>query len=450
MDKFELNQLSLLGDLIAELQLCFIDDDAYSRTPSAREWRTASRIAHRLKLLICELRGYATACRQYEIVSIRERLHVASGNKGGDAEPNEPNNQKENPDVGTSGENVRSVEFTEKEIQQMPKQFKTKYRINKKIVSCRYHHCGGNSYTYELRYRAEGYNISASGKTIERAKARFLKKLNDAQSDEGEFTVPKTFSAFAMYYFENFRQRKVTPKTYRCDLQRLKLHILPYFKETALTCIRPLQCQRLIEHFESIGQTKTAQELYGLLSVIFKAAIAHRLIDFNPLSLVLNVKHESEHGEALSKAEEETLLAALEGTPYQSAFALALFTGLRPNEYKTAKIEGAFVVAVNSKRKTKTVEYKRIPICKRLAAYLNVQPVSFPCYRYMREKVKEILPNHKLYDLRTTFYSRCDELGVAPPARDEFVGHSNGALTNAYRDLSDEYLLKEGKKLDLW
>ena len=65
----------------------------------------------------------------------------------------------------------------------------------------------------------------------------------------------------------------------------------------------------------------------------------------------------------------------------------------------------------------------------------------FPCGR---------LPNHKLYDLRTTFYTRCDEYGVAAPARDEFVGHSGGALTNAYRDLSDEYLLKEGKKLDEW
>ena len=42
-----------------------------------------------------------------------------------------------------------------------------------------------------------------------------------------------------------------------------------------------------------------------------------------------------------------------------------------------------------------------------------------------------------------------EECGVAPPLRDEFVGHSRGRLNNAYSDLSDEYLLKEGKKL-LW
>lgn len=68
----------------------------------------------------------------------------------------------------------------------------------------------------------------------------------------------------------------------------------------------------------------------------------------------------------------------------------------------------------------------------------------------MRKTFKKLLPNHKTYDLRTTFYTRCDEFGVSAPARDEFVGHSNGVLTNTYRDLSDDYLLKEAKKLDQW
>lgn len=62
------------------------------------------------------------------------------------------------------------------------------------------------------------------------------------------------------------------------------------------------------------------------------------------------------------------------------------------------------------------------------------------------KKIKDIR-DFILYDLRTTFYTRCEECGVAPPARDHFVGHSNGELNNTYSDLSDEYLLNEGKKL---
>ena len=364
----------------------------------------------------------------------------------------EPNGQKKTPDVvGTSSENVGFVKFDDKEILQMPKQFKNKYKINNKVVRCRHKQCGPNCWTYELRYRSDGYNITACGTTIEKAKARFLEKLKSAQRErEYGVDVPEVFSAFAVYYFENFRKLQVSEKTYRSDMNRLRLHIIPHFGKLHLSKIRPLHCQQLITRLCEQGKTKTADEVYSLLSVIFKAAIAHSVIERNPLALVLPVKHESEHGEALTRAEEETMLSALDGTPYRSAFALALYTGLRPNEFKSARIDGEFIVAVNSKRKTRTVEYKKIPICKRLAEELSAQPLYFPCVRYMRDHVKTVLPGHKLYDLRTTFYSRCDELGVAPPARDEFVGHSSGALTNAYRDLSDEYLLKEGRKLDTW
>ena len=134
-------------------------------------------------------------------------------------------------------------------------------------------------------------------------------------------------------------------------------------------------------------------------------------------------------------------------TKYQTIFALALYTGLRPNEYNTAKIEGKFIVAVNSKRKTKRVEYKRIPITPMLTPYpRNVTDFASINRDVIREKFKAILPDHILYDMCTTFYSRCKECGIADAARDEFVGHSLGALGNAYTDLSDKYLLREGAK----
>lgn len=365
-------------------------------------------------------------------------------------EPTENLAKREKPDVGTPGENVGFVEFTEKEIQQMPKQFKTEYRIKKKIVHVRHHKCGANSWTYELRYRKNGYNITACGKTIEIAKANFLKKLETAQKENPELLeTPTTFSAFALYHFEQFRKKKVSAQTYRCDFARLNLHILPYFKEIQIKRITPAFCQKLIESLTDLGKMKTAQEVYCLMSIVFKSAILHGVIERNPLDLVQTVEHESEHGTALTPQEQETLLAGVADTPFQAAFALALYTGLRPNEYKSARIEGEFVVAINSKRHNKKVEYKKIPICNRLAEYLT-QELVFPCLRYMRDKVKELVPGHKLYDLRTTFYSRCKELGIAEPALKEYVGHSGGTLANAYTDLSDEYLLKEGKKLNGW
>lgn len=102
----------------------------------------------------------------------------------------------------------------------------------------------------------------------------------------------------------------------------------------------------------------------------------------------------------------------------------------------------------NGKRKTKTVEYKKIPITSMLKPYLTgVTELKFFVQNRIREKFHTVFPNKKIYDLRTTFYIRCQECGVADVARNEFVGHSLGTLGDTYTDLSDEFLLKEGQKL---
>lgn len=130
-----------------------------------------------------------------------------------------------------------------------------------------------------------------------------------------------------------------------------------------------------------------------------------------------------------------------------------LYTGIRPNELRTAKIENGFIIAVNSKRKNKKIEYKKIPIIKALVPFIaNGITATFSTRTLdkMRATIKEWFPNHILYDLRTTFYSRCKEYDVADNARHAFLGHSLGEIGNAYTDLSNEYLKKEAKKLDAW
>lgn len=337
--------------------------------------------------------------------------------------------------------------FTQKEINQMPKTFKKEFRTDGCTAHVRKRKCSKNGYTYDIRYNRNGYSICVTNKSLETAKLLFIEKLKNAKPVAKRVTHGSTLHDFTVYYFEKFRLPKVSKLTYDADWNRYKRYIQPIFGNKQFNSINADQCQALIDQLLSQGKGKTAEEIYSLLSIIFKGAIAHGFMDKNPLTLVVKLKHQSKHGTALSKDEEALLLQAYPNTKYQTIFALALYTGLRPNEYNTAKIEGKFIVAVNSKRKTKRVEYKRIPITPMLAPYLqNITDFKSINRDVIREKFKAILPNHILYDMRTTFYSRCKECGIADAARDEFVGHSLGALGNAYTDLSDEYLLREGAK----
>ena len=122
---------------------------------------------------------------------------------------------------------------------------------------------------------------------------------------------------------------------------------------------------------------------------------------------------------------------------------------MRPNEYTTARREHDFIVANNSKRKGGKIESKKIPITPMLKPFIkDITDFSFCSLKKLREKFNSILPNHILYDMRTTFYSRCIECGVSDIAQKLFVGHSLGDLGNAYTDVSDEFLLREGNKIN--
>ena len=345
-----------------------------------------------------------------------------------------------------SGSSV--LKFSAQEISKMPKTFRREFRTQGCTAHIRKRRSGPYHWNYEVRYRRDGYNIAVSANNLAEAKQKFIAKLNEVDRfGTAAPSIPSTFDGFANYYFENFYKRKVAAETYRIGLNQYKNHILPHFGNVSLRKITPKACQDLLDRLNEQGKGKTADDVHSLLNMIFKAAVKHNILINNPLDMVFHTKHERKHGTALSKEEEKLLLDSTARTPQQLMFAVGLYTGMRPNEYETAHLEGDFIVAINSKRKNGKVEYKKIPITPMLRPYLDgVDKLQFSSLRIMRDRFNKLFPNHKLYDLRTTFYTRCQECGIAPVARDEFVGHSLGELENTYTDLSDEFLLAEGQK----
>lgn len=352
--------------------------------------------------------------------------------------------QQESTDLSAS-----EVKFSQKEMKQMPRKFRQLFRVQGMTARVYRRQSNAGNYNYEIRLRTHGYNIYASSNNLEEAKRKFIDKLVEYEKyGDTRSNVPQTFVKFTEYFFDNFYSRKVAAETLRVAKSQFKNHLSPYFGDVPIRRIVPKKCQELYDGLEEQGKGKTAEDVFSLLNVIFKAAIKHAIITHNPLDMVFHTKHEREHGTALTKDEERKLLTETAGTPYQLMFAVGLYTGMRPNEYFTAKIEGDFIVANNSKRKNGKVELKKIPITPMLRPYLQppVGKLEFTRLEQIRNKMRSILPNHKLYDLRTTFYTRCTECGIAEAALKKFVGHTLGGLADTYTDLCDEFLLKEGQK----
>ena len=340
--------------------------------------------------------------------------------------------------------------FSAKELSLMPKTFRKEFRTHGCTAHVRKRKSGKNSWNYEIRYRRNGYNITASANNLDQAKHKFIEMLGSAEKcvKNKERTIPSTFDKFANYFFEKFYKRKVGESTFRVAMSNYKNHVAPHFGDMPLKSITADRCQELLDRLIDEDKVRTEENVFTMLNMIFKAAVKHGVMAHNPIDMVFHTKHEREHGKALTKDEERKLLEQTAGTPYQLMFAIALYTGLRPNEYKTAVIDGDFVVANNSKRKNGKVESKKIPITPMLAPYLEgVNELHFTRLEQIRHKFNGILPDHKLYDLRTTFYTRCMECGVAEVATKTFVGHALGGMADTYTDLSDEFLYTEGQKL---
>ena len=343
------------------------------------------------------------------------------------------------------------LKFNDKEISKMPKNFRKEFRIQGCTAHVRKRCDGRYSCSYEIRYRRNGYSISVSAKTIEEAKTKFLQRLNaieNPQSATVKESVPSLFTDFATFWFENFHRRKVVEDTYKNNLRVFRNSLATKFADRQIKSINAKELQDLLDEIIAEGKGKKAEDVYGLIRQIFDAAVRFHLIQHNPADMIIIKKHERKHGVALTIEEEQKLLAAYAGTRFQLMFAVALYTGLRPNEYKSVRIDGDMLIAVNSKRKGGEVAYKRIPVNAMLKPYLEgITTVKWVKLDTIRKKFNAVLPNHKLYDLRTTFYTHCVTCGVAESARDEMVGHSGGKLKDTYTDLPDDYLKQEAAKL---
>ncbi len=357
-------------------------------------------------------------------------------------------------------ENKAIPKKIEKEIMKLPNQ--SQLKIKRAIEKKPRFHKG----IYEKRARINGIDIYGGARDVETCEATFwddlthkLNLFHEAPTEEDHLDKrlkrSMTFGEFAEIWLNDVFRPAVVPKSFNNEFSRYRKHILPVFGTKRLTDIKPIDCTLFFNELRKKNIERTAESLYSILDRIFRFAVDSDLLPKNPMQSIKPIKHEREHGDPLTKEEEKQLLEAIKGQKFEAVIVLALYTGLRPCEYETAHFEDDFVVAQNRKQKNqKKIVYKRIPITPMLAPYVELIKDKMAQWEAYSKELnvykffKKVMPNHKPYDLRTTFSTRCQECKVLEQVVQLFMGHSAKTLLGrVYTKFDDAFLIKEAQKV---
>ena len=332
------------------------------------------------------------------------------------------------------------IEFTEKEILKMPKQFRKIFRVNKKAAHVRKKNNG-----YEIRLQINGNRISASGKYLDVAKERFIKRLREFEEKGVLSTAPA--KALLLPYIEKWLDTVKKPfikeNTYKMYLQILSAYVAPNFEKRTIESLTQFELQEFLNGFSDANKHRTAKKIALLLSAVLDYAVDDGIIERSPMKRVVLARYEEEHGQSLTREEERELLRAFRSDPseYAQAYVFLLYTGIRRSELASVEVsEGWFSVVTGKQRKGVKAKRRQIPICpmlERMLPFINVEKIKNISPGMLTKHIKDFLPTHHCHDLRHTFITRAQECGIKREMVSLWAGHApdNSITSNVYTHL---------------
>ena len=312
---------------------------------------------------------------------------------------------------------------------------------------------------YEVRCQIDGKKITASSKSLETAKKKFLYKLTEHAKESEE--PPKkaiTFGEYAREWLETIKRPSIKDTTLEDYLSTFRRHLFPAFGETPLDRITRHDVQKYLNGLIEAGLSRAAHKQRQILISIFEYAELDDLIRRSPVRKIRLPIHECVNGTALTLEEEVAFVERCLKTETASgkAFIFILCTGIRRSELASATVCGEFVEVVSAKqRKGKIQRTRKIPISPRLRRLLpnleeDLERLRALYPNRLGRTFKEWVPTHHLHELRHTFITRCQERGIPREVVSVWAGHKadNTMTSTVYTHFSESFQLMEIKKMD--
>ena len=380
-----------------------------------------------------------------------------------------------------------TLKFSNRELNSMSDKLKNYFVCKDRLVSYRFH-----KGVYEVQFRRDGIKLYVAAKDLDTLKARFrhemeqylllhpdcprpLKSRYDPLPNYSFQSQPAAQSAtppapqqeslqsvlFTDYVAQwlALKKQTVKPRTYQEYERMSKCHFQKDFSGVPLKDMTRTKIQEYLFRFVDEGKFRTAEKLHLAFSCIFDLA-ADDLGFVSPMKKIVLPYHESKKGNALTKAEEKTLVEfciSHKNNAASSALLVMLYCGLRRSELKTIRVEENFLVCTTSKQRQGRVEVERkipfSPMFRKVLPYVDFEKAKSVNLSTIQTTFKRLFHEHHPHELRYTYITRAKEAGCNLEAVMLWAGHSfdrdvkTSAVDRGYTDYSDEYLYNEAQKI---
>ena len=380
-----------------------------------------------------------------------------------------------------------TLKFSNRELNSMSDKLKNYFVCKDRLVSYRFH-----KGVYEVQFRRDGIKLYVAAKDLDTLKARFRYEMeqylllhpdcprppksrynlpNFSFQPQSQIPVPATSpspqqEALQSVLFTDYvaqwltlKKQTVKPRTYQEYERMSKCHFQKDFAGVPLKDMTRTKIQEYLFRFVDEGKFRTAEKLHLAFSCILDLA-ADDLGFVSPMKKIVLPYHESKKGNALTKAEEKTLVEfciSHKNNAASSALLVMLYCGLRRSELKSIRTEENFLICTTSKQRQGRVEVERkipfSPMLRKVLPYVDFEKAKSVNLSTIQTTFKRLFPEHHPHELRYTFITRAKEAGCNLEAVMLWAGHSfdkdvkTSAVDRGYTDYSDEYLYNEAQKI---
>lgn len=261
-----------------------------------------------------------------------------------------------------------------------------------------------------------------------------------------ELTIPKiepkpTFGEFFITWLNQEKIPKCKPSSIRMIQNKYK----NYLYKLAERPINEITANEIRTFLHEITSASTRDHCYTILSNIFKHAVNYDLIQNSIMQKITRFRYKGEPLEPLTHDEEKVFIVEAERYNCALIFFLMLYEGLRTSEAKAvtpSDIKDDYIIVDKSIDDygnfipTKTNNKRVVPIFDKFKPYADKYrgTDNTPCLGKVNKHtaVKEYAEiqritgiTKRMYTLRHTFATRCEEAGISVKQTAQWMGHAN-------------------------